>query len=77
MSDWDGFERRKSSFLNNNDRDLFIRMSQNLENHLSNFKLHLIDDEEVKKKVEYLEKVVWMGMGALAVLNIFLKFIHF
>ena len=78
MPKWDNVERRKS-FMNGEDHDLLIKINQNIDNLLSNFNVHVaqdsIDLKETKGRLGGLEKIVWMGMGALAVLNIILKLV--
>ena len=75
---WDGIDRRKN-YMNGEDHDLLIKINQNTENLLMNFQHHVIQDasdlKETKLRISGLERIVWMGMGALAVLNIILKMV--
>lgn len=63
--------------MNNEDHDLLIKINQNIENLLTNFNLHVQSDNvtfrEIKARTINLERIVWMGLGALAILNVFLK----
>ncbi len=76
MTKWDGIERRKGC-MSGDDHDLLIKINQNIENLLTNFQTHCISDmstfKESKARISNLERIVWMGLGALAVLNILLK----
>ena len=73
---WEGVDRRKLN-MNNEDHDLLIKINQNIENLLTNFNLHVQSDNvtfrEIKARTINLERIVWMGLGALAILNVFLK----
>ena len=78
MKKWEGVDRRKS-FINGDDHDLLIKISQNVENVLVNFESHVkqdaIDLKETKGRIGGLEKIVWMGMGGLAILTVILKLV--
>lgn len=62
MSDWDGKERRISS----EDHDLLTRIDVKLTNFIATL-------EEVRKKVNWHDKVIYIGLGGLAVLEFILK----
>ena len=76
--DWDGKERRQSS-MNQDERDMLIRIDQNLINLNNIYLKHVRDDEEkfgkLFKNDELQNRVIWGVGGALVVLNILLKFI--
>ena len=76
--DWDGKERRQSS-MNQDERDMLIRIDQNLINLNNIYLKHVRDDEEKFDKLfkndELQNRVIWGVGGALVVLNILLKFI--
>lgn len=70
--------------MNQDDRDRFIRMEEKLDmaveqmkHHRQDFKTHVSDDfkrfDRVDSKVGWLQKIIYMGLGALALLKIFLK----
>jgi len=60
--------------MSKEDRDLLIRMDQNLINLVETFKQHLEDDKRVFKRhsedIDWLKKLTYMGIGGLAVLQI-------
>lgn len=64
---WDG-ETERRSFPS--DHDNLIRVIAILAEHVKNFDNHVIDDKLMAKKVEFSTKMVYMAMGAIAVLQI-------
>ena len=65
--------------MNQDDRDILIRLDQNVKNFISKMDVHIKTDEdcfkEQGKDIAYLKKITYMGMGALIIVNVFLKFI--
>ncbi len=61
--------------LNTQDHDLLIRMDEKLNLLVQSFNSH---KKETDDRISFLEKIVWSGMGALAVMQgcafVFLKF---
>lgn len=70
-------EERRKSLMNEAERDLLIRIDQNLENHINNMENHIKDDrsnfKSVNERIGWLQKIVFMGLGALALLKLFIK----
>ena len=80
MEEYEGKERRKNQMnMNQEDRDLLIRMDTNLTNLTLLMNNHIMDDRSVFKKqnddIDWLKKITYMGMGMLIILNIALKLI--
>ena len=75
MSDWDGKERRQ----NQSDHDILIRIDANLKTHLSKCDEKCRENEKHfdkhSKRIGTLEKAYWVGIGAIAVIQIILKFL--
>lgn len=65
--------------MSQEERDLLIRIDTNLINLVREFKGHvLLDDErykEIKNDDGFQNRVIWMGFGALAVLQIVIHLI--
>ena len=65
--------------MSQEERDLLIRIDANLKNLVDNFTLHTATDLANFKKqgsdIEWLKKTVWMGLGAITIVNIMLKFV--
>jgi len=79
MDKWDGKERRnmESDWLS---RDRMLSEIHSDVKHLSNWaREHDQSDnnrfEMVNKRVSWIEKVAYMGIGGLAILNILIKLI--
>ena len=64
----------QDSPMSNEDRDLLIRMDQNLINLVETFKYHLEEDKRMFRKqtddIDWLKKITYMGLGGLAVLQV-------
>lgn len=64
--------------MSKEDRDLLIRMDQNLINLVETFKQHIEDDKRVFKRqsddIDWLKKITYMGLGGLAVLQVVIGF---
>ncbi len=77
MSNYSGPERRVNTNMNQDDRDLIIRMDQNLINLIRWTENHANEDSdmftEIKKDNEFSKKVLYMGIGGLFVLQVALK----
>jgi len=61
-------------------RDLILTEIHNDVKHLvKNFDAHVSEDkkvqEELKKQVDWNSKILYMGLGALAILNVGIRFI--
>ena len=76
MTDWDGKERRK---VDNDLRDIIIESRNDLKHMVEWSKGHTREDNErfktVNDKVTGIEKMVWMSVGGLALLSVFLKLV--
>lgn len=62
MSEWEGAERRKPT----EDHDLLTVINERLGTFITELK-------EVKKKVNWHDKIIYIGLGGLAVLEFLLK----
>ena len=60
--------------MSSEDRDLLIRMDQNLIHLVETLKQHIADDKIVFRRqtddIDWLKKVTYMGLGGLAVLQV-------
>lgn len=85
--EWDGSERRKSvsenmsefsHLLTNMDKNLAL-LTQTFHDHAEDLKQHTADDKiqftEIKKKIEWSDKIIFMGLGAVALISFMTKFI--
>lgn len=74
MEKYDGHERRK---MREEDHDLLTRVDTNLINYHALIQAHMLADEksfkQIRSDVGWLQKITFMGLGALALLKIFLK----
>ena len=73
---YDGQERRKGDMIQE-ERDLLIRIDTNLTNMTHTMDAHILTDassfKEINNKIGWLQKIVFMGLGALALMKLFLK----
>ena len=78
MKSWDGNERRKDD-MSQEERDLLIRIDTNLKNLVDKFTEHIdADNMNFSKQsidIEWLKKTTYMGLGALIIINVILKFL--
>ena len=85
MKSWDGKERRKESGMNGEDRELLIRLEEklihfgeNLDNFFKIIENHIDEDKKINKelnqRVAVVEKIAFLGIGGLAVLQFVLTF---
>ena len=76
MAKWDRTERRKS-LMNQDERDLLIRIDQNVDNLINRFENHTETDVktfgEHSDRLKILERAIWLGMGGLALLQFIIK----
>jgi len=74
--DYEGIERRKDVNMSQEERDLLIRIDTNLSNLITNFNTHIQVDslsfKEVNSKIGWLQKIAFMGLGALGLMKLFL-----
>ena len=72
MSDWDGYERRS-----NKDHDLLTRIDEKLGSLMDKVIIHLEDDKkafkEITDKLQWGGGIVFMGLGAIALLKLFIN----
>lgn len=77
MKNLDGQERREAENMSQEERDLLIRIDANLTHLTSEMKAHIIADsnafEKINSKIGWLQKIVFMGLGALAILKLIYK----
>lgn len=82
---WDGMERRKNS-MSQEYKELLIRLeekminiSDNLGSFMKRVDSHIIDDiacfKELGRRVALIEKIAFLGIGGLVVLQFILKYI--
>lgn len=69
MSTWNGVERRLTSI----DHDTLIEVVQILRSHVANFDKHAEKDE---KQFSFLNRIVFIGIGGLGMLQIVLGMLH-
>jgi hypothetical protein len=78
-SDWNGKERRDGMQMNQDDRDILIRLDQNVKNFIQSMDQHMLDDKASFKKqgddIEWLKKVTYMGLGGIAVVQVIIQFL--
>lgn len=72
-----GQDLRKGGDMSQEERDLLIRIDANLTNMTTTMNAHILADvnafNEINSKIGWLQKIVFMGLGALALLKIFYK----
>lgn len=65
--------------MDQDERDLLIRVDENIQHLVSTFKDHLQSDKEQFKdhndSIKFLQKMVFLGIGGLTVITFILKFI--
>lgn len=66
---WDGRERRKGS----RDHDSLIEVIQILRLHVDNFEKHIEKDE---RQFQFLNRICFIGMGGLGMLQIIIGVFH-
>jgi hypothetical protein len=75
--EYKGQERRKGSQMSQEERDLLIRIDENLKNLIQIFEDHTKSDSSIFMKqanaIENLNKIVFIGIGGIGVLQIVLK----
>lgn len=76
MKNWNGEERRK---MNQEERDILIRLDQNVTNLVKTLEIHIKSDFDCFKeqggRIKVLERVIWMGFGVIGFISIILKFV--
>jgi len=76
---WDGKERRHGSSMSADDHDLLVKIHTNLDNFMTKFDDHEVQDDKKFDKhdgrLTILERGLWIGIGSFAVIQIALKFI--
>jgi len=74
---YDGPERRHI----NSDHDVLTRIDENLKNFLETFKKHVDDDaqnfDRLDTRTGRIEKIVWGAVGAVALVEIFIRVASF
>lgn len=70
---WDGLEERR---IEPTDHDNLIRVITILSEHVKNFDSHVVDDKAIAKKVEWSNKMLYMGLGGIAALQLIGIFRH-
>lgn len=78
---WDGDERReKEKEERQKVHDALIRIDVNLNNFLEKFSTHLDEDKtnfkDMLDKISSIQKLVWMMLGAMVIINFIAKFIN-
>lgn len=72
---WNGEERR----LAKGDHDTLVELVQIIKNHVDNFDVHVTTDDtnfkEMKSDIKFNSKWIYIGMGAISVLQI-IGFFH-
>ena len=76
MKEWNGVERRKDGI----ERDrLLSKIDANLENLLITFSSHAKDDstnfEQHRRDINWLQRITYMGLGAVFLMEFMLKFL--
>jgi len=76
MTDYDGKDRRRAS--RDTDHDLLIDINNKLHNMVDIYGRHVDDDVKIfddhEDRIRFLERGFFIGMGALGLLQIALKF---
>lgn len=68
---WDGnIERRRSP----TDHDSVVRLLAMFAEHIKNFDNHVLDDKSMYKKIDFHSKMIYVGMGAIGMLQFVLLF---
>lgn len=66
--------------MNQDDRDILIRLDENVKNFISAMDNHIDDDKVSFAKqgsdIDWLKKVTYMGLGGLAVLQLIISFLQ-
>lgn len=61
------------------DHDILIRVDENVDNLVKGLDKHIVDDDsfqkDSKKEIDWIKKVIYLGMGGLFVLNLVLKLV--
>lgn len=74
---WDGLNRRKEDMEKNNHTELLIRIDEKVSNLVENVATHVKQDEKdfkaLKDKSDWHDKVIYLGIGGLTVLQFILK----
>ena len=74
MTEWNGKERRAMS---SEDHDILIGIKSDTKHIVDTISKHIGDDkiafEKIDTKIGWLQKIVFMGLGALALLKVFVK----
>lgn len=75
MDDFEGLERRK---MPSRDRDILIEMSSNLRNLVSVYEKHVSMDDtkhlDFELRIRSLERSKWLLVGAIAIVQIAIKY---
>ena len=77
---WDGKERRVSSYsLDANTLVKITEMHSDVHHLVENLKTHITDDKrdfkELQNSVSVLQKIVWMGLGAVVLIQFILPLV--
>lgn len=76
---WDGINRRKDEMNKDNHTELLIRIDEKVSNLVDNVASHVKQDEKdfksLKDKSDWHDKVIYLGIGGLAVIQFVLKVI--
>lgn len=69
---WNGNVERRH---NPSDHDNLIRVITLLAEHVKNFDTHVLDDKILSKKVDFHSKMIYIGIGGLGMINIFVGYL--
>ena len=69
---WDGNTERRH---NPTDHDNLIRVIAILAEHVKNFDNHILDDKNALKKLDWANKMIYIGLGAIGTLQFVAIFI--
>lgn len=74
---WDGTERRKHNEMDLEIRDKIIESHSDIKNLVKSVDKHIVEDEvtfkEIKGQIQWLQRVTYAGLGALALLKFLWK----
>ena len=74
---WDGSKKRATDGNGSNSHDLLIRIDENVKTFRESLESHILDDKEdfgiVNKRLGFLEKSYWVGIGVLIVVQWIIK----
>ena len=79
MTDYHGPERRSNFGMKEDERDLLIRVDKNLSNLILRFGNHAESDDkrftEFTGRLKVIERITYLGLGGLAVIEFLSRFV--